>query len=115
MDLQKATDIVYALTSYTPLEDSQKDFYINVLLETFSGLAGLVRHYRPWYVAAQLLSQDIDQQSISRYDVTEFTNLESLIQSLYQTQYAYDLANNLVLPDGTSALLFQPIMCINTI
>ena len=112
-NLQTAIATVYLLTGYVQGDNPTRDSYIETSLGLFSGLKGQVTHYRPWYVAAMLLSQDIDQQTIKRYDVTEFTNLQDLIQSLFALQYQYDRTYQLEIVN--SQLMGDPIVSIFTV
>lgn len=124
-DFLTARNTVYTVTGFVLGENPDRDTYIEFLLDTFTALKGQITYYRPWYAAAFLLEQDLDSQTLLEYDGTKFSGLITPIKSLYSMQSAFDLANELIVPDGTSAQKAldrlcgcsesYPVMSINTI
>jgi hypothetical protein len=80
------------------------DAYLTELLELSAGKAEAVTHYRPYYVAAKFLEQNLARQQISAADGATFTLLKKPIESLLDLQSAYDRAQGLLVPAGFEAV-----------
>ena len=83
---------------------SSDDAYLTELLELSAGKAEAVTHYRPYYVAAKFLEQNLARQLISAADGATFTLLKKPIESLLDLQSAYDRAQGLSVPAGFEAV-----------
>jgi hypothetical protein len=85
---------------------SSDDAYLTELLELSAGEAadGTTVHYRPYYVAAKFLEQNLARQQISAADGATFTLLKKPIESLLDLQSAYDRAQGLSVPAGFEAV-----------
>lgn len=64
----------------------------------------LALHFRPWYVGAKLIEQNISTQQITEAEGVKFTRLQPVIDSLLQSQRQYDEANALTIPTGFEAI-----------
>lgn len=79
----------------------EQDSYIEELLSVSAATTGeSVVVYRPYYVAAYILEQDISKQQISSAGDVDFTQLVTVIASLRSLQLSFDLANSLIIPPG---------------
>lgn len=84
---------------------SSDDAYLTELLElSASKAADAATHYRPYYVAAKFLEQNLARQQISAADGATFTLLKKPIESLLDLQSAYDRAQGLSVPAGFEAV-----------
>lgn len=103
LDLALAMDRVKERSSLSsPVQDS----YIEEILTLSAGSTPdqpLV--YRPYYVAALILEQDVSRQQLTKAGDVEFTQFITVIQSLRSLQYAFDLANKLTLPPGMEIVI----------
>jgi hypothetical protein len=86
------------------VDDSQDEMILDVLGST-SGSKESVVHYRPYYVAALLLEQDLARQSLSKAGDVEFTNLTTVIASLRSLQNSLDISLGLTVPPGLEAVI----------
>ena len=84
---------------------SSDDPYLTELLELSAGKAAdAATHFRPYYVAAKFLEQNLARQLISSADGATFTLLKKPIESLLDLQSAYDRAQGLTVPAGFEAI-----------
>lgn len=99
-DLEQCKQLVIDLTGITA---SLKAVLIEQNLVDSAAQGPLGTTYRPYYVAARQLQRNRPDQTIESADGAKFTNLTTMIQSLLEEQLAYDLANDLVVPEGYGA------------
>lgn len=119
--LESALDRTKQLAGIDTLDFSRDD-YATELLALSAGITedvilADVTHYRPFYVAAKLLEQDLDVQALSEADRVKFTGQAKPIASLLALQAAYDARYYLTIPVGFEALPVsadKPVMSIFT-
>lgn len=81
------------------------DIYLTELLEMSAGIDPEFRtHFRPFFVSAKFLEQNLSKQALKEADGAKFTGLAKPIESLLQLQRAYDQAHDLVIPTAFQAL-----------
>lgn len=84
------------------------DTYLTELLILSAGKApDNTIHYRPFYVAAKWLEQNLASQQISEADGAKFTGQATPIASLLALQASYDSANELTIPKGFEAVTVE--------
>lgn len=86
----------------TPDQDS----YFEELLRLSAG--STLDHpvvYRPYWVAANILEQDINNQKLVKAGDVQFTQMVTVIKSLRALQLAFDNANGLTIPEGMQIVL----------
>lgn len=85
----------------TPLQDA----YIEELLNLSAGRTGEHSQvFRPYYVAAFILEQDVSRQQLTKAGDVQFTQFVTVIQSLRSLQSSFDVAYSLILPPGMAIL-----------
>jgi hypothetical protein len=93
-------------------ENNSRDADIEDLLELSAGKdSSGVTHYRPWFVAARMVQQDPDIQSISEADKVVFTGWLPTIRSWLEDQMGYDASLALTIPPGYSAAVALARAC----
>lgn len=82
------------------------DAMITGMLEDSAGLhvSTLSFVYRPYFVAANIISQSTDYQNLKKAGSVEFTGMTKAIESLLQYQNGLDKAFLLSVPLGMEAL-----------
>lgn len=101
--LSFAKSRVIYLCDIQPLEANNIIFAEELLEITKSKFENLTFCYRPFISAAIYLMRDLDTQSIKEADNVVFTNQLETIKNLLSMQSSFDLANNLIIPEGMSA------------
>lgn len=96
---------IFDLLRYQEGEDIALESIIEAYLPLTAGTSpvGSQMHFRPFYVAAQVLQQNPDEQAISEAKGVKFTNYVKVIESWLGFQKAYDLSNALIIPPGMTA------------
>lgn len=85
----------------TPLQDG----YIEELLNLSAGSTGEHSQvFRPYYVAAFILEQDVSRQQLAKAGDVQFTQFVTVINSLRSLQASFDVAYSLILPPGMAIL-----------
>ncbi len=84
--------------------DTDKDTVelVQEMLIYSAGTKDGVIYYRPWYVAALLLSQDLTANNLLEADGVKFQSKEGIVKSFIATQRSLDLSLGLTLPPGFS-------------
>lgn len=110
MNFQSLTECnskVHLLCGYeesTPPKEILISDYLQISAGKTEDLTATV--YRPFLVAAIMLSQDLDYQTLSEAKGVKFTLMQNPILSLSQMQKSYDISQKLVLPSGFSVQEF---------
>jgi hypothetical protein len=104
-NLQLAFDRAKERAGYAGTVDPLRDAYATELLTISAGKINGVTEYRPLYVAAKLLEQDLDVQALDEADKAKFTRQETTIASLLSQQMAIDLALGTIVPLGFEAVV----------
>jgi len=107
-DLQNFTNIFWAterVKRRLGIEDTAQDSEIQEMLnlsaaaiEEFPG----TKFYRPYLVAALMLSQDIDANRLKKASGVEFNDLRGIITALLGMQLGYDNLFSWIVPPGFS-------------
>lgn len=90
----------------TQLTGAAVETEIDYKLEDSAGTVNDVTYYRPFYVAAVMLMQSRDDQTVTEADGAKFFgnkqqfNLQPTIESLLREQLALDTRLGLTVPDG---------------
>lgn len=89
---------------------SDADAFLNEFLDLSSAvdLDG-VTHYRPFLAAAVFLEQSPQFQQLSEADGVVFTQMKDAIASLRSLQLAYDLSQELTIPEGMEAAVKRSV------
>lgn len=74
-----------------------------ILMDVSAALLEFVVYYRPYYVAANLLEQQLKFQRIKSADGVTFNDVMVTINSFYRLQSSIDLAKGWVFPGGMIA------------
>lgn len=85
-----------------PNTDSDLRQYVQEMLGYSAGTKDGVTFYRPWYVAAALLAQDIKANNLIKAGDVQFLSKEGIIKALIATQRSLDISLGLTLPLGFS-------------
>lgn len=85
------------------IADTSLDETLNEYLDLSAGTVDSVTHYRPFWVAAFYLMQNIAGQRLSEADGVVFTGDRTPILSLLFLQNAYDRDFGLTIPKGFEA------------
>lgn len=84
---------------------SADDLFLTELLTLSAGVdADGITHYRPFYVAANWLSQNLSGQALKSADGVVFSGQATPIASLLALQSGYDSAQGLTVPAGFEAI-----------
>lgn len=107
LDLQNAIAIATQKSGSTEAREDE----LLIMLENSAGSLGGQPYYRPWYVAAKALEQDLDAQSIESADDVKFTGQRVPIRSLLEWQAAIDSSSGAVVPEAFSAAIAVNSAC----
>lgn len=87
------------------ITNSVADAMITGMLEDSSGgTSDSTVVYRPYFVAANIISQSTDYQNLKKAGSVEFTGMATAINSLLQYQNALDTSFGLIVPVGMEAI-----------
>lgn len=100
-----ATERVLRLLNKDNADSSLKEL-VQELLQYAAGNQNTVPIYRPWYVAATVLSQDIVANNLTEAEGVKFKDKTAIVNSFMATQRSLDLSLNLEIPLGFSADAF---------
>lgn len=101
--LSSAKSRVIYLCDIQPSEVDNIIFAEELLEITKGEFENLTVCYRPFISAAMYLMRDLDTQAIKEADNVVFTNQLETIKNLLSMQSSFDLANNLIIPEGMDA------------
>ena len=87
---------------------TKEESLLNLLEDTAGRSAdGLKTVYRPYFAAARYLEQDHQTQKLSEAGDVKFTNLVTVVASLYAQQAGLDGSYGLLIPDAFLTPLAQ--------
>lgn len=99
------------VTDLTTISSAIKLRLIEQNLEDSAGTVDNTTYYRPYYVAGRQLQRNRDDQTLEAADGAEFTNLTTMIRSLFEEQIALDSSLGLDVPGAYNAQLALDRAC----
>lgn len=99
LDIQGAISLALQKSGFPEARSAE----LQTMLENSAATLNGSPYYRPWYVAAKALEQDLDTQSIESADDVKFTGQQVPIRSLLEWQAAIDSNSGAIIPEAFSA------------